>query len=33
MMRAKVNQGINLNDYNGVWVIGEQRACSCDSWI
>ncbi|HBE9252202.1 electron transfer flavoprotein subunit alpha/FixB family protein [Clostridioides difficile] len=25
MMRAKVNQGINLNDYNGVWVIGEQR--------
>ncbi|HHQ5568461.1 TPA: electron transfer flavoprotein subunit alpha/FixB family protein [Clostridioides difficile] len=24
-MRAKVNQGINLNDYNGVWVIGEQR--------
>ncbi|MDN4786353.1 electron transfer flavoprotein subunit alpha/FixB family protein [Clostridioides difficile] len=26
MMRAKVNQGINLNDYNGVWVIGEQRA-------
>ena len=24
MMRAKVNQGINLNDYNGVWVIGEQ---------
>lgn len=25
MMRAKVNQSINLNDYNGVWVIGEQR--------
>ncbi|EGT5081608.1 TPA: electron transfer flavoprotein subunit alpha/FixB family protein [Clostridioides difficile] len=25
MMRSKVNQGINLNDYNGVWVIGEQR--------
>ncbi|MCP3282480.1 electron transfer flavoprotein subunit alpha/FixB family protein [Clostridioides difficile] len=25
MIRAKVNQGINLNDYNGVWVIGEQR--------
>ncbi|HEL5644885.1 TPA: electron transfer flavoprotein subunit alpha/FixB family protein [Clostridioides difficile] len=25
MMRAKVNQGISLNDYNGVWVIGEQR--------
>lgn len=25
MMRAKVNQDINLNDYNGVWVIGEQR--------
>lgn len=25
MMRAKVNQGINLNDYSGVWVIGEQR--------
>lgn len=25
MMRAKVNQGINLNDYNGVWIIGEQR--------
>ncbi|HDG7369050.1 TPA: electron transfer flavoprotein subunit alpha/FixB family protein [Clostridioides difficile] len=25
MMRAKVNQGINLNDSNGVWVIGEQR--------
>ncbi|HDF2660630.1 TPA: electron transfer flavoprotein subunit alpha/FixB family protein [Clostridioides difficile] len=25
MMRAKVNKGINLNDYNGVWVIGEQR--------
>ncbi|MFL8672850.1 electron transfer flavoprotein subunit alpha/FixB family protein [Clostridioides sp. GD02404] len=24
-MRAKVNQSINLNDYNGVWVIGEQR--------
>ncbi|MDS6339636.1 electron transfer flavoprotein subunit alpha/FixB family protein [Clostridioides difficile] len=24
MMSAKVNQGINLNDYNGVWVIGEQ---------
>ncbi|MEN7931771.1 electron transfer flavoprotein subunit alpha/FixB family protein [Clostridioides difficile] len=24
-MRAKVNKGINLNDYNGVWVIGEQR--------
>ncbi|WP_330682013.1 electron transfer flavoprotein subunit alpha/FixB family protein [Clostridioides difficile] len=24
-MRAKVNQGINLNDYNGVLVIGEQR--------
>ncbi|HFG9178916.1 TPA: electron transfer flavoprotein subunit alpha/FixB family protein [Clostridioides difficile] len=24
-MRAKVNQGINLNDSNGVWVIGEQR--------
>ncbi|VHW94913.1 electron transfer flavoprotein subunit alpha [Clostridioides difficile] len=24
-MRSKVNQGINLNDYNGVWVIGEQR--------
>lgn len=25
MMRAKVNQDINLNDYNGVWIIGEQR--------
>ncbi len=25
MIRAKVNQDINLNDYNGVWVIGEQR--------
>lgn len=25
MMRAKVNQSINLNDYSGVWVIGEQR--------
>ncbi|KPI52870.1 electron transfer flavoprotein subunit alpha [Clostridioides difficile] len=25
MMRAKVNQSINLNEYNGVWVIGEQR--------
>lgn len=24
-MRAKVNQDINLNDYNGVWVIGEQN--------
>lgn len=24
-MRAKVNQDINLNDHNGVWVIGEQR--------
>lgn len=25
MERAKVNQDINLNDYNDVWVIGEQR--------
>ncbi len=25
MSRAKVNQGINLNEYNDVWVIGEQR--------
>ena len=24
-MRAKVNQDINLNDYNGIWVIGEQN--------
>ncbi|MDR1835905.1 MAG: electron transfer flavoprotein subunit alpha/FixB family protein [Fusobacteriaceae bacterium] len=25
MSRAKVNQDINLKDYNDVWVIGEQR--------
>lgn len=25
MNRAKVNQNINLNDYNDIWVIGEQR--------
>ncbi|QUH19543.1 electron transfer flavoprotein subunit alpha/FixB family protein [Alkaliphilus sp. B6464] len=25
MERAKVNQNINLNDYNDIWVIGEQR--------
>ncbi|MGE4540681.1 MAG: electron transfer flavoprotein subunit alpha/FixB family protein [Bacteroidales bacterium] len=25
MQRAKVNQGININDYHDVWVIGEQR--------
>lgn len=25
MERAKVNQDINLSDYNDVWVIGEQR--------
>lgn len=25
MKRAKVNQNINLNDYNDIWVIGEQR--------
>lgn len=25
MSRAKVNQNININDYNDVWVIGEQR--------
>lgn len=25
MKRAKVNQDINLADYNGVWVIGEQN--------
>lgn len=25
MERAKVNQDINLNDYNDVWVIGEQK--------
>lgn len=23
-MRAKVNQNINLEDYNGIWIIGEQ---------
>lgn len=25
MERAKVNTGINLSDYNDVWVVGEQR--------
>lgn len=25
MKRAKVNQGIDIGDYNDVWVIGEQR--------
>lgn len=25
MKRAKVNQNINLSDYNDIWVIGEQR--------
>lgn len=25
MERAKVNQNINLSDYNNIWVIGEQR--------
>jgi len=25
MQRAKVNQNINLKDYNDIWVIGEQR--------
>ena len=25
MYRAKVNQNIDINSYNDVWVIGEQR--------
>lgn len=25
MQRAKVNQGIDINDYQDIWVIGEQR--------
>ena len=25
MIRAKVNQDIDLKDYHDIWVIGEQR--------